>query len=353
MVMMNMQTNKPTLHPLRFCAVILLLAVLLSAGCAAPELSAEARSVTVFAMDTVMDLTVYGGDDDLLTEAENMIHFLETEFSVTDPESDLSRLNAAGDFSVGPDTKSLLASALALSDRTDGAFDCTIYPVLRAWGFTSGEYRVPAEDELAALLPLVNWRKVTVSGERVTVGEGQMLDFGAIAKGYTGDRLISLFREAGAASALVNLGGNVQLLGKKPDGSLWNVAVADPFGNGYAGVLKTADCAVITSGGYERYFEEDGKIYRHILDPKTGIPADNGLSSVTVVGERGIVCDALSTALYVMGAERAEAFWRGSDDFEIILLTEDGQIILSEGLEDSFAPSGEWRDAPITVIRDD
>ena len=100
-------------------------------------------------MDTVMDLTVYGGDDDLLTEAENMIHFLETEFSVTDPGSGLSRLNAAGDFSVGPDTKSLLASALALSDRTDGAFDCTIYPVLRAWGFTSGEYRVPAENELA------------------------------------------------------------------------------------------------------------------------------------------------------------------------------------------------------------
>ena len=222
--------------------------------------------------------------------------------------------------------------------------------MLRAWGFTTGEYRIPSDEELDALLPSVDWRQVSLGDGRVTLGPGQMLDLGAVAKGYTGDRLLSLFRESGVTSALVNLGGNVQALGAKPDGSLWRVAVADPLGNGYAGVLETADRAVVTSGGYERYVERDGRIWRHILDPDTGIPVDNGLISVTVVGERGVVCDGLSTALFVMGEGTAEAFWQNSDDFGMILLTGDGRILLTEGLETSFTPAGDWTDAPLTVI---
>ena len=329
------------------------LCVLLSvSGCAKGGSSGEKpRTVTLFAMDTVMDLTVYGGPQSLTADAEQLIRDLESAFSVTDPDSEIHAVNEAGGGAVGADTEALLADALALSARTGGKLDCTVYPVLRAWGFTTGDYRVPSGDELDALLPLVDWRTVALTGGHVSLETGQMLDLGAVAKGYTGDRLIALFRSAGAVSALVNLGGNVQTLGTRPDGSLWRVAVADPFGEGYAGVVETADGAVITSGGYERYFEADGRIYRHILDPGTGIPVDNGLVSVTVVGESGVLCDGLSTALYVMGEEEAAEFWRASDDFDAILLTEDGRILVTEGLERTFSPAGNWQAAPVTVIR--
>ena len=343
-------------HSLRTPARILALlsAVTLLFGCAPAgggEEAAEPRTVTVFAMDTVMDVTVYGGPDSLTQEAETLIRGLEAAFSVTDPDSEIHAVNEAGGGPVGRDTAALLGDALTLCGRTGGKLDCTIYPVLRAWGFTTGDYRIPPAEELASLLPLVDWRSAALEDGQVSLGAGQMLDLGSVAKGYTGDRLIELFRSAGVTSALVNLGGNVQTLGTKPDGSLWRVAVADPFGGGYAGVVETADRAVITSGGYERYFEEDGKIYRHILDPETGIPVDNGLVSVTVVGERGVLCDGLSTALYVMGEEGAAEFWRTSDDFDAVLLTEDGRILVTEGLERTFSPVGNWQGAPVTVIR--
>ena len=333
-----------------FAAAVL---VLSAAGCASfGEQSGNAHTATVFAMDTVMEMTVYGGSDAcarLLDEAGALIRTLEGEFSVTDPASEVYAVNQAGGGPVGPDTEELLGKALTFCERTGGALDVTVYPVVRAWGFTTGDYRVLTRAELDALLPLVDWRKVSLADGAVTLGEGQMLDLGAAAKGYAGDRLIALFREGGVSSAIVNLGGNVQTLGTKPDGSLWRVAVADPHGNGYAGILETADRAVVTSGGYERYFEKDGTVYRHIIDPATGMPADNGLASVTVVGKEGLICDALSTALFVMGEEDALAFWRASSDFEAVLLTEDGRILLTEGLADIFTPWGDWADAPVTV----
>jgi len=184
----------------------------------------------------------------------------------------------------------------------------------------------------------------------VTVGEGMQLDLGSVAKGYTGDRVTDLFRNAGVTSAILNLGGNVQTLGAKPDGKPWRVAVNDPLGNGYAGVIEVADKAVITSGGYERYFVEDGTVYRHIIDPADGYPVDNGLLSVTIIGDEGVLCDAFSTALFVMGADRAAEFWQTSDDFEAILLTEDGEILVTEGIAADFEPLGDWSAAPLTVL---
>ena len=309
-------------------------------------------------MDTVMELTVCGtpssgSAEALLDEASSLIASLESAFSVTDPESEISAVNRAGKGAVGPDTEALLLAALDLSERTGGALDCTVYPVVRAWGFTTGAYRVPSREELDLLCRLVDWSAVGISDGTVTLGEGQMIDPGAVAKGYAGDKVLRLFRENGITSALVNLGGNVQALGAKPDGSPWRIAVADPRGNGYAGILEAEDRAVVTSGGYERYFEENGTIYRHIIDPADGMPVDNGLSSVTVIGEQGVLCDALSTALFVMGEEKAAQFWKQSDDFEAVLLTEDGRILVTEGIADVYTPCGSWENAPLTVIRHD
>ena len=147
-----------------------------------------------------------------------------------------------------------------------------------------------------------------------------------------------------------SLGGNVQALGAKPDGESWRIAVQAPEG-GYAGVLEITDKAVVTSGGYQRYFEKDGETYIHIIDPSTGYPARTGLASVTIVADSGFLGDGLSTALFVMGREKAEDYWLAHPDFEFILLEEDGTAVITEGLEDSFSLFGDWAGRPLEVVR--
>ena len=164
------------------------------------------------------------------------------------------------------------------------------------------------------------------------------IDFGGIAKGYTSSRIMQIYKKCGVTSGLVSLGGNVQLLGAKPDGSAWKVAVESPDEDGnYLGILQAKDKAVITSGGYERYFEKNGKKYHHIIDPATGYPAENGLVSVTIVSSDGTLADGLSTSLFIMGEEKAAEFWKAhSNEFEAIFATDDGTIYVTEGLKDSF-----------------
>ena len=161
---------------------------------------------------------------------------------------------------------------------------------------------------------------------------------------------MALLAREGIASAIVELGGNVQALGAKPDGSPWRVALQAPEG-GYAGVLEIVDKAVVTSGGYQRYFEQDGEIYWHIIDPAQGRPARSGLQSVTIVADEGTLCDGLSTALFVMGREEALDFWRTRNDFECVLISEDNTVAITEGLEESFSLYGDWEGRALEIIR--
>lgn len=323
----------------------LLALLLLLSGCAQPapdagvSAGAQANESIFFAMDTVMKLTVYG-DERLLDDAQERVSALEAELSVTSEDSEIYALNQTGSTALSRDAADLLGQALAICGQTNGALDLSIYPVVRAWGFTTGEYGVPEDEVLRELLTHVDYTKIAFDEAtgRVSLEPGMEIDLGSVAKGYTGDQLISLFRQAGVTSALVNLGGNVQALGSKPDGSPWRIAVQDPLGDGYVGVLDVVDQAAITSGGYERYFEEDGQTYWHIIDPATGAPARSGLISVTIVGGSGVLCDGLSTALFIMGYEKAVEFWRETGGFEMILVLEDGQTALTEGLEDKFTP---------------
>ncbi|MBO4367509.1 MAG: FAD:protein FMN transferase [Clostridia bacterium] len=297
-------------------------------------------------MDTVMELTVYGPED-TLRECENIIKSLEKKLSVTDPGSEIYALNAQGTAQVSDETVLLIRDALFWCEKTSGALDISIYPVLKAWGFTADAYRVPSEEELAELLLLADHTGVTIEGNTVILREGMQIDLGSVAKGYTGDKIMEALTSAGIRSALINLGGNVQVLGKKPDGSPWKVAIADPVQSGYIGYIETDGGAVITSGGYQRFFEEDGVTYHHIIDPSTGYPARSGLLSVTVIGNCGEMCDALSTALFVLGTEKAADFWRREGGFEAVLVADDGHILITEGLKDSFhALSG----GKVTVI---
>jgi thiamine biosynthesis lipoprotein len=297
----------------------------------------QATQAALFAMDTVMELTVYGGEE-TLTAAQARIRELESELSVTDENSEIYALNRTGSAVLGQDAAQLLGKALTLCAQTGGALDVSIYPVVRAWGFTTGEYGVPDQQTLQALLAHVDYTQVALDEDsgQASLPAGMEIDLGSVAKGYTGDQVIALLRREGVTSALLNLGGNIQVLGNKPDGSPWRIGVQNPQGEGYVGVLELTDQAAITSGGYERYFEEDGQTYWHIIDPATGEPARSGLISVTVVGDSGMVCDGLSTALFVMGLDAAAQYWRETGGFQAVLIGEDGQIFLTEGLEGNF-----------------
>lgn len=320
----------------------LVCACLLLTGCGTSQAAPEQTPLqkTLFAMDTTMDLQVYSDDKTLLEDAAALVEELESHLSTTRVGSDIYTLNHSGSATLSPDTAQVMGRALEMCRDTDHALDISIYPVVRAWGFTTGSYQVPSRETLDQLLPMVDADRIDFdpATRSAAIPEGKEVDLGAVGKGYTGDRLSTLLRDRGVTSALLNLGGNVQAVGTKPDGSPWRIAVQDPLNaDGFLGVLTIADEAAITSGGYERYFEDEaGNVYWHIIDPATGCPAHSGLLSVTVVGPEGLRCDALSTSLFVMGAEKAEAYWRAHQDFQMILLTEDFQLLLTEGLADRF-----------------
>ena len=318
----------------RFVILVLALAIILT-GCGA------GRSIgsTIFAMDTYMTLKVFGSEREAALEAaEAEIHRLDRLLSISSQTGEVYAVNTAGGGEVGAEVSALLTAAKEVHERTDGAFDITVLPVMELWGFTSGEYTVPAPDELEEALRLVDGESVELSGNTVTLKNGVRIDLGGIAKGYTSDRVTGIMRDMGVTSAIVTLGGNVQALGSKPDGSDWKVAIRDPANEGgTVGVISVSDMAVVTSGGYERYFEEAGRRYHHIIDPATGFPAETGLASVTIVCADGITADALSTALFVMGLDAAESFWEsGYYDFEAVFVTDTGEIYITAGLESRF-----------------
>ena len=328
----------------------MLSALLFLTGCSA-ESSPEPVQGTFFAMDTVMDFTIYG-ESGLIDQSESLIASLESLVSVTDANSELYAINQTGSGTLTGKASSLMEQALEICRRTDGALDLSIYPIVRVWGFTTGSYQVPDEAEIQALLPLVDYRKIQYDAATgtVTLPEGMEIDLGSVAKGYAGQLAAQMLREHGVQSALLNLGGNVQTVGAKPDGSPWQIGIKDPQGEDAMMVLSVEDQAVVTSGGYERYFEQDGQTYWHIMDPSTGHPADSGLISVTIVGDEGVVCDGLSTALFVMGLEKAADLWAQSCDFEAVFVTASGEVYITEGLRDRFALTEQYADTPVSVI---
>lgn len=340
----------------------------------------EFHQKNLFAMDTFFSLKVYGAEaEEGLEACETKIKELEHCFSVTDPESELATVNRMSGGQVSYDTYTCVEKALEIGTKTDGALDITLYPVLRAWGFTTGEYHVPEESEITELMQYVNAAGVrttenaaaaeanvdaagtgrtedataaeanaNASGAGTTVNDGQYglvleegmeLDLGAIAKGYTGDCLMEILKQYGVSGGLLDLGGNIQFFGTKPDQTAWKIAVKDPFdGSRQIGILELrGEGAVVTSGNYERYFVDDAGVrYGHILDPETGRPVESDLASVTIVGGTGTESDGLSTALFVKGKEGAIRFWRENRNFGMILVGQDGCVLVTENLAPGF-----------------
>ena len=292
---------------------LLLLCVCLLTGCAGTPRQAQK---TVYAMDTVMDLQVWGADCQQATaQLQDMISKLEADWSVTRNDSLIDRLNGGG-VVLTQEQHELLEQVNAMKEHTAGLYDPQLYVLCSAWGFYGQQFRVPSEEEIAQAQETKQW------------------DLGGALKGYCGDQAVALLDNYHVDYAILNLGGNIQTYGSKPDGDHWQIGIQNPDGGDPLGVISVAGTmAVITSGDYQRSFEANGKTYHHILDPRTGSPARSGLRSVTVICNEGLTADCLSTALFVMGLEEGTQFWRENRDFEAVFLTDDGTLYATDGVK--------------------
>lgn len=341
------RTLKPNMSKKRNFRHMIVTVVLLCALCALFFFNAcggnAYASKTFFAMDTVMSASVEG-DSALLDRIEEIAAALEKKLSVTNPSGVVYALNERGDVLTDEECAALIRKSVELSLRTNGAFDITVYPLVKSWGFTTGENRVPTDEEIGTILPLIGYQRIHTEGN-VSLQGGTEIDLGGIAKGYLTDVVVAFLKREGVKSATLNFGGNVYVLGKKNGKTDWKVALSSPDENGYAGILTVSDRAVITSGNYERYFDRDGVRYGHIIDPVTGRPCDNDLLSVTVVGENGTECDAFSTALFVMGREKATAFAR-ENGLSVVLIDKEKKTYVTRSLsgvytqDEAYVPYG-------------
>lgn len=309
--------------------------------------SSQEYTSDVFAMDTYMTLTAYGENAQEAVEAGIAeIQRLDDLLSTGKDTSEVAQINANGGGVLSEDTDYLVKRALDIYQSTNGAFDISIYPVMQLWGFTTGNFAVPSESDLAAKLALVDAGKIILSEENgqtsISLPEGMEIDLGGIAKGYTSGRVMDVMKSYGIKSAVINLGGNAHVLGNKTDGSQWKVGIQDPEDeNGYLGGVSVTDKAIITSGGYERYFvdKDTGVKYHHIIDPKTGYSANNGLISVTIVSADSTLADGLSTSLFVLGTEDAITYCEehcAEDGFDAIMEDEDGKLYITDDIYDDF-----------------
>ena len=316
----------------RILAAFLLLLCL--AGC-----TPQPKSYTAdfFAMDTFMSITAYGEDEqaaqDTAVQLEQRINALEPALSRTREDSDLYRLNHADGAvcEVSEDTYAAIEAAVQFAEWTGGAFDPTMAPLTDLWGINTDNAHVPEQAEIDAALTHVGYQNIELLGNnQVRLLNGAQLDLGGIGKGFATDAAAAMLD--GTQGVLATLGGNIGAYGENPnrDSGNWVVGIADPDDNAaFIATVEVRDLSVVTSGDYERYFEQDGKRYHHIFDPATGYPADSGLRSVTVIDESSTRADALTTALFVMGLEEGMAFCE-QNDIVAVFVTADKQVHVTD-----------------------
>jgi len=298
---------------------------------------------TEFLMSTVVETIIYTANaregELALSAASDAAVRLEAILDRHRADSEVTAVNMqAGKepVSVSADTFENISLALEVGRQTSGAFDITVAPLLDVWGFGTGNTEVPSEQRLTKALALVDYRQVRLveQGRQVSLeNEGMQLDLGGIAKGFIVDRAVEVLRAAGISSGTVDAGGDIRTIGSKPDGSPWRIGIRHPRERReLVAVVELRDQAIVTSGDYERFFAVGEQRYHHLLNPQTGMPA-RGVTSVTVVAPDAFAADAYSTAVFVMGLERGMAFVEALPGVEAIIITEDGQIHLSSGLE--------------------
>lgn len=298
-------------------------------------------------MDTVCSVNLYDdGTEKLYKEIFLRLDELEKQFSVTIPESYVSQLNrsaGSGPIQISKEMFDVLEVCRKVSDISGGAFDITMNPVIQLWGINTEKVRVPEQKEIIEALEKVGYDRMHFADDGVRwaiLERGMGINLGAVAKGFAADEIVKVLEFHGVKKAVINLGGNIYCYGKKEDRKLWSVGIKNPKEPEGTPLLKvtTDETSVVTSGNYERFFEQDGKRYHHIFDPKTGFPSDNSIASVTVICKNSTAADALSTACFVMG--KGNAFFHLKDfenyfgtEIGLVFIMENGEIRASENLK--------------------
>ncbi len=322
-----------------FVAVLMLLPMLVSC------FSAPFMHHGFFAMDTYITVDARTSDSEVFKYIENLVYDDERLFSRTFAGTSLYELNKNGRLDVGEETARIISTALEICDATGGAFNPCMGSLIELWDIKSEKPRVPEDSEICRLLETVDSSLIEVSGNTVTIPEGMKIDLGGIGKGCSAEKVIGLLREHSVSDALVGFGGSIACIGTPKDGEAWSVGIRNPFDTSdVVGTLKVTDCIISVSGAYERYFESDGKRYHHILNPKTGYPAESDIESVAVISKSGAVSDALSTALFVMGSEEALGLYEsGIYDFEAVMVMKNRDLIVTRGLEGVFTRDDRYK----------
>ncbi|MBQ6820566.1 MAG: FAD:protein FMN transferase [Clostridium sp.] len=296
-------------------------------------------------MGTTVSVTIYDSTDEkILDKIFKKVKELEETLSINENGTLVDKINnAAGikPIEVDDDTYTIIKKGVEYSKLSDGLFDISIGPIVKLWNIGLPEARVPTQEEINEKLPLVNYQDIELNDEEQTVylkRKGMMLDLGGIAKGYTADIISDILTEEGVKSAIIDLGGNIFTHGSKVDGSDWKVGIQNPFntrGNIVA-TISASNKSIVTSGIYERYIEENGKFYHHILSPFTGYPYENEIAGITIVSDNSIDGDALSTSVLAMGVDKGMEFVNNIDGLDAIFITLDNKIYITNGLKENF-----------------
>jgi thiamine biosynthesis lipoprotein len=325
-----------------FLNITALLFSMMMTGCSDKS---EFYEPQAFLMGTVITGKVYGKNrEKASSEVINRISEIEKMMTINSPGGDINKLNSMSgkDYvALNPESVYVMNVANRYSELSGGAFDVTIGPLVKAWAIGTDNPRIPEIAEIKSLLKLVSYKDLVIdekNNKAMLKKQNQVVDLGGIAKGYAGDEAVRILKDNKITSAYVNLGGNVVTLGKKPDGSLWRIAVQNPrAANGkYVGILEVADKAIVTSGDYERFFEKDNVRYHHILDTKTGNPAKSGLIAVTIVYDRSVDADALSTSLFILGMDEGKKLISSIKGAEAVFINIKKEIYITGGLKDIF-----------------
>lgn len=301
---------------------------------------------TNYLLGTQVSITLYDNQkDSIIDEAFQRISEIETKMSInSDNPSEITKLNEASgiqEVKLSEDTFFVLEKGKYYSQLSNGEFDITIGPIVKLWNIGTPEAAIPDEKILSEKLNLVDYNNLTLNKEKSTAKlelSGMIVDLGGIAKGYAADEVYSILKKHGVNHAIINLGGNILALGTNVNNQPWKIGIQDPYNtrNDYLGIVEVADKSVVTSGIYERYFEQDGVRYHHILDPQTGYPADNGIAGVSIITDKSIDADGLSTSTFLLGVEKGMALIESLENTEAIFITTDKKVYLSSGLKNNF-----------------
>ncbi|WP_291582832.1 FAD:protein FMN transferase [Clostridium sp. UBA6640] len=329
-----------------YVLLLLILSITVLSGCSSSDSNIkEPISRTEVVMGTVCTIQIFDSkDNSILDKAFDRLKDLENKVSINKEGTELDKVNEMSGKEavvVGKDTFTIVESGLYYSKISNNTFDITIGPIVKLWGIGSESARVPSEKELIEKKSLINYNNVILDNEKNSIflkNPNMIIDLGGIAKGYAADEMKDLLVDNGVKSAMINLGGNLYILGNKPNGNQWKIGIQDPNGgsNDTVGNILVNDKSIVTSGTYERFLEVDGKSYHHILDPKTGYPYENDLLSTTIISDKSMDGDGLSTSAFALGREKGLEFISSLENIEAIFITKDNEVYLTNGLKDEF-----------------